>query len=76
MSKTALAATVGGVVVLALGVLWMLQGADLIHVRPVLCVSACKPIRGGSAGWFIVGTVTTLIGAAMIVTGTRHLHRR
>jgi len=75
MNKAALATTATGVVVLALGVLWVLQGADLIHVRPVLCVSACKAITGGSAAWFVIGIVSTLIGAAMIVAGTRRLHR-
>ena len=52
-----------GVLAMALGLLWLLQGLDLIHLRPILCVANCEPMEGGSATWAIVGLVTATAGA-------------
>jgi hypothetical protein len=60
-----------GVVLTGLGGLWFLQGADVVHIRPILCAADCKPVTGGSAAWMIAG----LIALAGIATGARHLHR-
>ena len=30
-----------GITLVALGLLWSLQGADLIQVKPILCVANC-----------------------------------
>lgn len=63
---------VAGIGLILLGGLWILQGADVVRMRPVLCVANCKPIVGGSPTWFAIGVITVLIGIA--VTGT--LRRR
>lgn len=58
--KTARAAV--GMVLILLGLLWILQGADVVRIRPILCVAECHPITGGSLGWFATGIVTLLVG--------------
>jgi len=75
VSRAAIAMIVLGVVIFGLGVLWVLQGANAVHVRPILCVSACKPVSGRSGGWFIAGLISVVIGGAMIVAGARRTHR-
>ena len=40
-----------GLIMTSLGVLWSLQGAAVIRIRPILCLSNCKPITEGSASW-------------------------
>jgi hypothetical protein len=64
-----------GVVLMLLGLLWLLQGADTVHVRPILCVANCKPVTGGSVGWLTAGIVALLVGL-LLVAGARYLHRR
>lgn len=64
-----------GVVLTGLGGLWFLQGADVVHIRPILCAAECKPVTGGSAAWMIAGLIALLVGLAGIATGARHLHR-
>src|SRR5262245_30269384 len=56
------AGAVGGTVMTLLGLLWVVQGADLIRIRPILCVAECKPVTGGSVGWFALGVLTLLGG--------------
>lgn len=41
MSWWNVALAVVGVLLGLLGAFWMLQGADLVHVQPILCVSDC-----------------------------------
>jgi hypothetical protein len=60
---------VGGVVLVLLGALWALQGADLVHIRPILCVGNCEPLVGGSIGWLVVGLVTFAIGVRLLARG-------
>ena len=60
-----------GVLAMALGLLWLLQGLDLIHLRPILCVADCEPVEGGSATWAIVGLVTAAAGAWAAFRGAR-----
>jgi len=67
---------VAGVVLMLLGLLWLLQGADLVHVRPILCVANCRPVTGGSVAWLAAGVIAFLIGLLLAAAGTRHLHRR
>lgn len=55
--------TVVGVVVAALGVLWFLQGSDLVRIDPIACVADCEPIAGHQPGWQLAGAVAVLIGA-------------
>ena len=65
-----------GVALMLLGSLWLLQGADLVHVRPMLCVTNCKPVTGGSVAWLTAGVVTLLIGLLFVAASTRYRHRR
>lgn len=59
------ARTVGGTVLALLGLLWILQGADVVRIRPILCVADCQPITDGSPGWLAVGVVTLVAGLGL-----------
>ena len=59
-----------------LGVLWLLQGADLLHIRPILCVANCKPVEGGSIGWMTAGAILLVLGLLAIAKGIRRRGRR
>lgn len=52
-----------GVLGLALGALWALQGFGIVHVRPILCVADCAEIQGRSTTWALIGLVTAALGA-------------
>ncbi len=60
-----------GAVLALLGLLWLLQGADLLHVRPILCVANCKPVEGGSIGWMTAGAITLVLGLLAVRAGVR-----
>ncbi|WP_067137171.1 hypothetical protein [Microtetraspora malaysiensis] len=53
---------VGGTVLTLLGLLWTLQGADLVRIRPILCVAECRPVTGGSPVWLAIGVVAVVVG--------------
>jgi hypothetical protein len=55
-----------GSVAALLGVLWFLQGSDILHIKPILCFGNCEPIIGLSTQWQINGIIAVVIGAAMI----------
>lgn len=38
-----------------------MQGADLIQIKPILCVANCEPIAGGSTLWLSIGIITTVL---------------
>ena len=57
-----------GIVLTSLGLLWSLQGADLIRMKPILCVANCEPLVGGSMAWLIVGIVTMAVGLGLLIT--------
>src|SRR5690606_654371 len=46
-----------GILLMALGLFWFLQGADLIRVDPILCVADCEPLVGGSVQWQLQGVL-------------------
>jgi hypothetical protein len=60
-----------GVVLTLLGLLWLLQGADLLHIRPILCVANCEPLEGGSIVWMGVGALVLVVGVLMTRVGVR-----
>jgi hypothetical protein len=66
---------VAGAALMLLGSLWLLQGADLVHMRPILCATNCRPVTGGSAAWLAAGIAAFVIGLLLAATGMRHLHR-
>ena len=63
----------GGILSL-LGVLWILQGADVVRMRPILCVADCEPVTDGSVGWLITGIVS--LGVGGLLMGVPWLRRR
>lgn len=56
-----------GVGVGALGALWFLQGSDLVHIDPILCVGDCEPVVGHHPRWQIAGAAA-VAGGALITT--------
>jgi hypothetical protein len=60
-----------GVVFALLGLLWFLQGADVLHVQPILCVADCEPVVGGSTTWLIAGALAMLVGILLIRRGLK-----
>jgi hypothetical protein len=71
MTAKNVATTTGGVAITLLGLLWFLQGADLVHVKPILCFADCEPLVGGSAGWLIAGIVGMIVGMLLVRWGAR-----
>ena len=76
MNWRSLAWVLFGVVSTLLGLLWLLQGAGVLHVRPILCVANCKPVEGGSIGWMVAGTLLLVLGLLAIAAGFRRRGRR
>jgi hypothetical protein len=64
-AKTVVTA-ITGVGITLLSLLWFLQGADVVHVRPILCLADCEPLVGGSVGWLIAGIIGMMTGAFLI----------
>jgi hypothetical protein len=58
------------------GLLWLLQGADVLHVRPILCLANCKLLEGRSLGWMTAGAGVLLGGLLAIAVGFRRRGRR
>jgi hypothetical protein len=61
-----------GLILTSLGMLWALQGADLLRIEPILCTADCRPITGGSPGWLAAGVLTLLVGIALLGAPRRH----
>jgi len=74
MKPIRIAGTIIGVIVALLGLLWLLQGAGLLRLCPILCFADCECVTGGSLFWAIVGAITFIIGA--IVAGLSVLRLR
>lgn len=55
-----------GMVLILLGLLWILQGAGMVRIRPILCVADCQPITDGSPGWLAIGVVTLVVGLRVV----------
>ena len=60
--------SIAGLALLAIGLLWSLQGADLVRIEPILCMANCAPIVGGSVAWLIGGLVTIAVGIGLLAT--------
>lgn len=71
MTVRTLARILFGAALMLLGLLWLLQGADLVHIRPILCVANCKPLEGGSVGWMTAGALVLVVGLLVIASGIR-----
>ena len=71
MTLRTIARILFGVALMLLGLLWLLQGADLVHIRPILCVANCTPLEGGSVGWMTAGAMLLVVGLLVVVSGVR-----
>lgn len=60
-----------GAFIALLGLLWLLQGAALIQMRPILCVANCEPIVGRSPLWASAGVVAFIIGIGIACLSAR-----
>jgi hypothetical protein len=54
-----------------LGALWLLQGLGLVHVRPILCLTACEGGRSASPTWSILGAVMLIASLAILAFALR-----
>lgn len=70
MSASAVGLAVSGV-----GILWFLQGSDLVHIEPIACVGDCEPIVGHHPEWQVAGAVAVLTGALATTLAVRKLRR-
>jgi hypothetical protein len=41
---------------IALGALWSVQGAGIIHLKPILCFADCTELHGASGQWLRPGS--------------------
>lgn len=73
MHKRSIVAICLGAIVMLLGLLWLLQGSDLVHLKPILCFADCVPLTGRSVTWQIVGAMTLGAGALITVTSLKRL---
>lgn len=64
-----------GVLLTGLGVLWALQGADLVHIEPVACVAHCESVEGFSTKWLVAGIVTLVVGLTIAWQSIRRVMR-
>ena len=64
-----------GVIVALLGLLWFLQGADIIHPKPLLCFANCEPITGKSSLWQIVGVIAFIVGTLIAGKSIKSMNR-
>jgi hypothetical protein len=64
-----------GLAVMVLGALWFLQGAGVVHVEPVACVSSCGPVTGSRPAWQVAGAVAVAIGALVTFLADRNRRR-
>jgi hypothetical protein len=65
------AALLGGALAIALGGLWLLQGLDLVRMRPILCFADCQPVEHGSPLWAVVGAAALCGGMLAVAFGLR-----
>ncbi len=67
------AVTFIGLILVALGLLWFLQGIAILSLCPVLCFADCECITGGSSFWEVVGVITLIIGIAIVCLSLKRL---
>ncbi len=64
-----------GLAVIALGILWFLQGSNLVRIDPVACGTQCEPIVGHQPAWQVAGIVAGMLGACVTTLSVRKLRR-
>jgi hypothetical protein len=71
MRWTRIAVAVAGLAVSGVGILWFLQGSDLVHIEPIACAGECEPIAGHHPEWQVAGGVAVLVGVITTTLATR-----
>lgn len=71
MKRKQLAGVLIGVLIALLGLLWFLQGAGVILLCPVLCITNCECVTGGSPFWVVAGAIAIMIGIGIVVVSVR-----
>jgi drug/metabolite transporter (DMT)-like permease len=66
VKKKFIALIILGIILSFLGILWFLQGSDLVHINPILCFADCTPITGTSVTWQIAGGIVFVIGVVIL----------
>jgi hypothetical protein len=64
-----------GVIAASLGILWFLQGSDLVHIKPILCFANCQPLVGKSPQWQYTGVITFIIGVVLAGVALKRIRR-
>ncbi|RXE56285.1 hypothetical protein ABH15_09150 [Methanoculleus taiwanensis] len=75
MNGKQIAGALFGAFIAFLGLLWFLQGTDIVRMRPILCFTNCEEIVGGSPVWAVTGAVVFIIGVVVIVISGRRIGR-
>ena len=66
MKRKQLAAALVGVIMALLGLLWLLQGAAIVQLCPVLCFVDCECVTSGSPFWEATGAISFIIGIMIV----------
>jgi hypothetical protein len=65
-----------GIILSFLGLLWFLQGADIVHIAPILCFSNCEIMTGGSQFWVATGVLTFIVGIIIIGFSNKKVNKK
>jgi hypothetical protein len=76
MNKKLIAIIFFGTIMTLLGLLWLLQGFESIHLRPILCAANCEPVEGKSSLWQAIGTIVFLAGITIVGLCVRRIYRQ
>jgi LPXTG-motif cell wall-anchored protein len=50
---------------IGLGALWSVQGAGIVHLKPILCVADCTELQGASVQWLATGIGSIAVGGGL-----------
>jgi hypothetical protein len=67
------AVTFIGLILVALGLLWFLQGIAILSLCPEVCFADCECITGGSSFWAGAGAITLIIGITIVCLSLKRL---
>jgi hypothetical protein len=59
------------VVLIALGALWSVQGAGIVHLKPILCFADCTEVQGPSVRWLATGLAVVAAGVGLLYLARR-----
>jgi hypothetical protein len=76
MNKKSIIGIIVGTVMTLLGLLWFLQGSDLVHLKPILCFADCESIVGKNTQWQIIGAIAFVLGAVIVGACVKYISRR